>query len=54
MKKQIVVKSFNTDKQMLEWISDPANIDSVKEQYPPTKYDGDIDLINKQIIVTKR
>jgi len=53
MKKIIVVKSFKTDKLMFEWISNPENIESVKEQYPPPKYNGDVDLINKQIIVTE-
>lgn len=47
----IVVKTFHSDKEIVEWGKEEKNLDDLKKEYPPSSFNAKIDLINKQLIV---
>ena len=48
-----VVKTFSSEREMHNWLADANNVEKLKKEYPPPKYTADLDLINKQVKVTK-
>ena len=36
------------------WLSDPKNLDKLKEEYPSTQYSAELNLMDKEVIVTKK
>lgn len=53
-KYMIIEKIFQTDKQILDWLLDPDNLEALAIRYPPEKYSAGINLVNKQIIITEK
>jgi len=39
---------------MNKWLSDPNNIESVKKEYPSESYSAELNLMDKQIEITKK
>lgn len=50
----MIVKQFQTDKEITEWLNDSSNLDQLKEKYPPLLWMAKIDLENKCIIVESK
>jgi len=50
----IVAKKFTSEKQMLSWIADKENTEKLKVTYPSAEYSAELNLIDKQVEVTKR
>lgn len=40
--KTIIAKTFNSEKEMLDWLADKNNINDLKSKYPPPKYKGEM------------
>lgn len=49
-----IVKTFSNDMLMTIWLSNSDNVDELKSKYPPKEYDAVVNLMDKQIEVTKK
>lgn len=49
----IIGKTFTTDREMTSWLAVEANIDGLKAKYPAGEYSAELNLIDKQVIITK-
>ena len=54
IKKEKVVKTFKSDKEMNEFLLDPQSIPNLQKTYPADKYNCNLDLVNKQVTVTEK
>lgn len=53
-KEKIIAKEFSTESAMMAWLADPKNLDELKSKYPPAKYKADLQLIDKQVVITEK
>jgi hypothetical protein len=50
--KGLVVKTFETDKEIYDWLKNGgAELEEFKQLYPPPMYEAILDLINKRLVV---
>lgn len=49
-----IVKKFESDREMSQWMANPKNLEELKKQYPATHYKADVNLIEKRVEVVKK
>lgn len=54
MSKSFTAHTFTSDKEMKDWLYDIKNLEALKVKYPPSKYTGELNLVDKKIIITKK
>ena len=50
----IIEKKFTTEREMHQWLENPTNLDKLKRKYPPKKFSGKMNLIDKQIEINEK
>jgi hypothetical protein len=54
IKKEKIVKTFKSDKEMKDFLLDAKSIPNLQKTYPADKYNCKLDLSNKQVVVTEK
>lgn len=54
MNKSFVAQTFSSEREMHKWLENPSNLEKLKKKYPPAKFSGRMELVDKQIVITKK
>ena len=50
----IIAQKFASEREMQQWLVNPQNLEDVKKKYPASKYSGSMNLIDKQVEISKK